>query len=73
MGILCKWRSSNIEVLMDEVALCILEPNGTFYVKGKSPSSSDASTQNLQDAVERLTAEVKAMRALLTEQTPPAA
>lgn len=49
----------------DEIAVCVLEPNGTFYVRGMSPSSDDKKQTELLAAVERLTGEVAAMRAQL--------
>ena len=45
-----------------DVEMCVLEPNGTFYVKGKSPSSSDVDQKNLMDAIVRLSDEVKSLR-----------
>ena len=56
----------------DEVAICVLEPNGTFYVRGKNPSPDDKQQAALQAAIERLTNEVAAMRTHLTGATPPA-
>jgi uncharacterized membrane protein YcaP (DUF421 family) len=46
-----------------EVETCILEPNGTFYVKGRSPSGDDVARQEMMEAMERLSAEVRALRA----------
>jgi uncharacterized membrane protein YcaP (DUF421 family) len=46
-----------------EVETCILEPNGTFYVKGRSPSSDDTARQDMMEAMERLSTEVRALRA----------
>jgi uncharacterized membrane protein YcaP (DUF421 family) len=45
-----------------EVEVCVLEPNGTFFVKGKSPSAESARQDELLEALQRLTAEVTAMR-----------
>jgi uncharacterized membrane protein YcaP (DUF421 family) len=45
-----------------DVEMCVLEPNGTFYVQGKSPSSSDVDQKNLMDAIVRLSDEVKSLR-----------
>lgn len=45
-----------------DVELCRLEPNGNFYVKGKQPSSDDLERTALLDAMERLTAEVRALQ-----------
>ncbi len=49
----------------EDVALCVLEPNGTFFVKGKSPSGDDQDQAALMAAVGKLTAEVAGMRAQL--------
>jgi uncharacterized membrane protein YcaP (DUF421 family) len=45
-----------------DVETCVLEPNGTFYVKGKSPSSNQVEQGELMDAIVRLSDEVKALR-----------
>jgi uncharacterized membrane protein YcaP (DUF421 family) len=45
-----------------DVALCVLEPNGTFYVKGKTPSSDDIERGELMATLLELSAEVKALR-----------
>jgi uncharacterized membrane protein YcaP (DUF421 family) len=49
-----------------DVAICILEPNGTFYVKGKSPSSDELERSELMRALQGLTAEVNSLRADLS-------
>ncbi|WP_044177952.1 YetF domain-containing protein [Granulicella mallensis] len=46
-----------------DVEECVLEPNGTFFVKGKTPTSETVHSRELLNAVERLTEEVMAMRA----------
>lgn len=46
----------------EDVELCVLEPNGTFYVKGKSPSSDDVERGELLAMMEELMAEVRALR-----------
>ena len=45
-----------------EVEVCVLEPNGTFFVKGKQPSSDQIERAQLMSALESLRAEVIAMR-----------
>lgn len=45
-----------------EVEICVLEPNGSFYVKGKSPSPTDLQRTELLEALRQLTAEVHALR-----------
>lgn len=45
-----------------EVEVCILEPNGTFYVKGMSPTASDRQMTELRETLQLLTEEVRALR-----------
>lgn len=45
-----------------DVEICMLEPNGSFYVKGKSPSPDDLQRTELLEALRQLTAEVHALR-----------
>lgn len=46
----------------EDVEVCVLEPNGTFYVKGKQPSSDDRGREEILAALKGLSAEVKALR-----------
>jgi uncharacterized membrane protein YcaP (DUF421 family) len=46
-----------------DVDLCVLEPNGTFFVKGKTPSSDDIERGELMAALLELTDEVRSLRA----------
>jgi uncharacterized membrane protein YcaP (DUF421 family) len=48
-----------------EVEKCVLEPNGTFYVEAMKPSPGEVHVATLEQAIERLTLEVQAMRAQL--------
>jgi uncharacterized membrane protein YcaP (DUF421 family) len=45
-----------------EVEICVLEPNGTFYVKGKQPTSDQVERAHLMSTLEGLRAEVIALR-----------
>ena len=45
-----------------EVDVCILEPNGTFYVKGITPTAFDRQMTDLHESLRRLTEEVQALR-----------
>ena len=45
-----------------DVDLCVLEPNGTFYVKGKTPTMENVHSTQLMDAIQKLTAEVQSLR-----------
>lgn len=49
-----------------EVEVCVLEPNGTFFVKGKQPSSDEVERSELMTALEGLRAEVIALREEIT-------
>jgi uncharacterized membrane protein YcaP (DUF421 family) len=45
-----------------DVQACVLEPNGTFYVEGKKPSSESLERQQMVRALAELSSEVKALR-----------
>jgi len=45
-----------------DVKACVLEPNGTFYVEGKTPSRDDMGRDQMIRALEDLSTEVKALR-----------
>ena len=45
-----------------EVETCVLEPNGTFYVEGKKPSSDSLEREEMIRALQELSTEVKALR-----------
>ena len=45
-----------------DVQLCVLEPNGTFYVKGKSPSMDQVERGELLAMLEQLSDEVRLLR-----------
>jgi len=49
----------------EEIKLCILEPNGTFYVKGITPSSDELERRQMLVLLNDLTTEVKALRSQL--------
>jgi uncharacterized membrane protein YcaP (DUF421 family) len=51
-----------------EVDLCVLEPNGTFFVKARHPSEEQRSSQDIMDALRKLTIEVKELRVALAER-----
>ena len=48
-----------------EVEMCVLEPNGTFYVEGMKPSSDDAQRAEVLELVRSLSTEVKELKVLL--------
>lgn len=48
-----------------EVEKCVLEPNGTFYVEAKSPSSADAERTEVLAMMRSLSTEVRELKALL--------
>jgi uncharacterized membrane protein YcaP (DUF421 family) len=45
-----------------EVQTCVLEPNGTFFVKGKQPTSDQVERAELMSTLADLRAEIIAMR-----------
>jgi uncharacterized membrane protein YcaP (DUF421 family) len=45
-----------------DIEICVLEPNGTFFVQGKKPSSDDVERGQMIKALAELSAEVKALR-----------
>ena len=51
-----------------EVEKCVLEPNGTFYVEARKPSTEQAEIAGLQHALEALTREVHLMRTELARR-----
>jgi uncharacterized membrane protein YcaP (DUF421 family) len=48
-----------------EIQHCILEPNGTFFVKGITPSSDEVERRQMLTLLHDLTTEVKTLRSLL--------
>ena len=49
-----------------DVKTCVLEPNGTFFVEGKKPSSDDVERDEILKALTELSQEVKTLRLELT-------
>lgn len=49
-----------------EVAKCVLEPNGAFYIEGRQPSTDESRQRELLNRLEALTAEVQSLRAHIT-------
>jgi len=47
---------------VSDVDICVLEPNGTFFVKGKSPSEDDIERGELMAAIAELADEVRSLR-----------
>jgi uncharacterized membrane protein YcaP (DUF421 family) len=48
-----------------EVEQCVLEPNGTFFVKARHPSTQEESSREVMEALRKLTIEVKELRLAL--------
>ena len=48
-----------------QVDLCVLEPNGTFFVKARHPSVEERSSRDVMEALRKLTIEVKELRVAL--------
>jgi uncharacterized membrane protein YcaP (DUF421 family) len=49
----------------EDVKLCVLEPNGTFYVEGITPNQETVHSQELMEAVAELTRQMRELRAEL--------
>lgn len=49
----------------EEVAKCVLEPNGSFYVEGRKPSSDESRQSAIMDRLDQLSREIKELRAQL--------
>ena len=49
----------------EEVKLCVLEPNGTFYIESHSPTHDEEDVTELMKAVQKLTADLQDLRAEL--------
>jgi uncharacterized membrane protein YcaP (DUF421 family) len=45
-----------------QVELCVLEPNGTFFVKARHPSTQEEYSREVMDTLRKLTIEVKELR-----------
>ena len=52
----------------EDVRNCVLEPNGTFFIEGKSPSAEEEDVNEVMLEVHRLTEEVRALRDELRER-----
>jgi len=50
-----------------DVEECVLEPNGTFFVKGMTPSAESVHSGELLKAIEKLSSEVAELRKELRE------
>jgi uncharacterized membrane protein YcaP (DUF421 family) len=53
----------------EQVETCVLEPNGTFFVQGKSPSFEQTEKKNILEAIETLSREVKELRRELASRS----
>jgi uncharacterized membrane protein YcaP (DUF421 family) len=53
-----------------EVEVCILEPNGTFFVKGRQPTGDQLARAELMSALEGLRTEVIALREQIAGRGP---
>ena len=54
---------------VDDVRSCTLEPNGTFYIEAKKPSQQDRLIAQLVAEVQKLSSEVRSLKAGLGPQT----
>ena len=55
----------------EDVAKCVLEPNGTFYLEAKKPSLDDLDRHALMKAVQKLTADLQDLRSELKLRPTP--
>ncbi len=55
---------------VSDVELCVLEPNGSFYITGRTPSSIDQQHADLLTRFDQLQAELASLRALLPHPPP---
>ena len=53
-----------------EVERCVLEPNGTFYIESKKPTSDDSQRAEIREMLRALTAEVQSLKAQLAADRP---
>ncbi len=52
----------------EEVKLCVLEPNGTFFIESQSPTHDEQDVTELMKAVQKLTADLQELRAELRQR-----
>ena len=50
---------------IEAVRRCVLEPNGTFFIEGMSPSPDEQDVTELMKAVQKLTSDLQELRAEL--------
>ncbi len=53
---------------LDEIELCVLETDGTFFMKGKLPRVRERQQAELLERLDRLDAQLAEMRSLLTDR-----
>ncbi len=56
-----------------DVRRCVLEPNGTFFIEGKSPTAEEQDVSGLMAAVQKLTSDLQELRAELSARDTLAA
>jgi uncharacterized membrane protein YcaP (DUF421 family) len=54
----------------EDVKLCVLEPNGTFYVEGITPTEQTVLQHELMEAVNQLSREMRQLRAEIAAARP---
>lgn len=57
-------------VSISDVDSCVLEPNGTFFMKGKDPPLRDVRHKEVLDRLEALSRQVEGLRKLIAAQEP---
>lgn len=53
----------------EDVKLCVLEPNGNFYVEGMTPNQETVHSRELMDAVHEMHREIRELRAALAAKS----
>ncbi len=52
----------------EDVRKCVLEPNGTFYIEGKSPSAAEEDVSEVMREVQKLNEELRGLREELRQR-----
>jgi len=53
---------------MGDVQMCVLEPNGSFYISGKQPSSGDKQHSEVMARLDALQADIAAVKRRVAQQ-----
>ena len=53
----------------DDVRRCVLEPNGTFFIEGKSPSAAEEDVSEVMAELQKVTVELRELREELRQRS----